>query len=96
MHSGAPIAQEPNRPSTPFGLESLTYRVFARWVIWRSTRQIRTTPPGVGRWDWRDDGYLDVSSDEMSQTFTVLSKLPLTIHFPSGLKLTLRTGLECP
>ena len=91
MHSGAPIAQEPNRPSTPFGLESLTYRVFARWVIWRSTRQIRTTPPGVGRWDWRDDGYLDVSSDEMSQTFSVLLPLPLTIRFPSGLKLTLLT-----
>ena len=48
-----------------------------------STRQIRTTVPGVG---W---GYLDVASDEMSQTFSVLSPLPLTIRFPSGLKLTL-------
>ena len=40
---------------------------------------------------WRDDGYLDVSSDEMSQTFSVLLPLPLTIRFPSGLKLTLLT-----
>jgi hypothetical protein len=36
-------------------------------------------------------GYLDVSSDEMSQTFSVLSWLPLTIRFPLGLKLTLVT-----
>jgi len=43
-----------------------------------------------------DDGYLDVSSDEMSQTFSVLSPLPLTIRFPSGLKLTLVTKSECP
>jgi len=41
----------------------------------------------VGR---RDDGYLDVSSDEMSQTFSVLSKLPLTIRFPSGLDVRAR------
>jgi len=39
---------------------------------------------------------LDVSSEEMSQTFSVLSLLPLTIRFPSGLKLTLVTPLECP
>ena len=35
----------------------------------------RVSASGGGR---RDDGYLDVSSDEMSQTFSVLSKLPLT------------------
>jgi len=34
-------------------------------------------------------GYLGLSSDEMSQTLTVLSPLPLTIRFVSGLKLTL-------
>ena len=39
---------------------------------------------------------MDVSSDEMSQTFSVLSLLPLTIRFPSGLKLTLKTAVECP
>ena len=39
----------------------------------------------------RDDGYGDVASDEMSQIFTVLSPLPLTIRLPSGLKLTLQT-----
>ena len=62
----------------------------------RSTRQIRTTAPGVG-WDGRqDDGYLDVASDEMSQTFTVSSELPLTIRFPSGLKLTLWRESRCP
>ena len=33
---------------------------------------------------------------EMSQTFSVSSKLPLTIRFPSGLKLTLVTRSECP
>ena len=34
----------------------------------------------------------------MSQTFSVLSPLPLTIRFPLGLKLTLRTShsAECP
>jgi len=31
-----------------------------------------------------------------SQTFTVLSWLPLTIRFPSGLKLTLMTKYKCP
>jgi len=36
-----------------------------------------------------------VSSDEMSQTFSVVSALPLTIRFPSGLKVTLVTA-ECP
>ena len=36
-------------------------------------------------------GYLDVSSDEMSQILIVLLALPLTIRFPSGLKLTLVT-----
>jgi hypothetical protein len=36
-----------------------------------------------------------MSSDEMSQTFTVRSSLPLTIRFPSGLKLTLQTPAEC-
>ena len=67
----------------------------ARRGIGRSTRQIRTTARrrAVGR---RDDGYLDVSSDEMSQIFSVLSWLPLTIRFPSGLKLTLLTSSECP
>jgi hypothetical protein len=40
--------------------------------------------------------HLDVSSDEMSQTFSVLSPLPLTIRFPSELKLTLLTGSACP
>ena len=29
LHSGAPVAQEPNRSPTPFGMESLTYPVFA-------------------------------------------------------------------
>ena len=29
VHSGAPVAQKPNRPPTPFGMESLTYPVFA-------------------------------------------------------------------
>ena len=43
MHSGAPVAQKLNRPPAPFGREFLTYRVFAQWVIGRSTRQIRTT-----------------------------------------------------
>jgi hypothetical protein len=38
----------------------------------------------------RDDGYLDLSSDEMSQIFTVLSPLPLTIRFPSGLDVRAR------
>ena len=33
---------------------------------------------------WAGGGYLDVASDEMSQTFTVVSQLPLTIRFPSG------------
>ena len=32
----------------------------------------------------------------MSQIFSVLSKLPLTIRFPSELKLTLMTGLVWP
>ena len=32
----------------------------------------------------------------MSQIFTVLSEPPLTIRFPSGLKLTLWTMSECP
>ena len=44
----------------------------------------RTTPPDVARQVTPvipcsppgDDGYLDVSSDEMSQTFIVLSALP--------------------
>ena len=39
---------------------------------------------------------MDVSSDGKSQTFTVLSWLPLTIRFPSGLKLTLKRMNECP
>ena len=31
MHSGAPpAARKPNRPPTPFGMESLTYPVFAQ------------------------------------------------------------------
>ena len=34
-------------------------------------------------------GYLDVSSDEMSQ-FAVSSMLPLTLRFPPGLKLKFR------
>ena len=29
MHSGAPVAQKPNRPPTPLGRDSLTYPVFA-------------------------------------------------------------------
>ena len=29
MHSGAPVAQKPNRPPTPLGRESLAYPVFA-------------------------------------------------------------------
>ena len=41
-------------------------------------------------------GYLAASSDERSQIFSVLSKLPLTIRFPLGLKLTLVTSSECP
>ena len=40
--------------------------------------------------------HLDVASDEMSQTFSGLYKPPLTIRFPSGLKLTLRTVSGCP
>jgi hypothetical protein len=32
----------------------------------------------------------------MSQIFTVLSPLPLTIRLPSGLKLTLMTNFPCP
>ena len=31
-----------------------------------------------------------------SHTLSVLSKLPLTIRWPSGLKATLRTWLVCP
>ena len=46
----------------------------------------RSEPRPPGSLD--EDGYLDVSSDEMSQTFTVLSRLPLTIRLPSRLKLT--------
>jgi hypothetical protein len=42
------------------------------------------------------EGYLDVANDEMSQTLIVLLALPLTIRFPSGLKLTLMTASECP
>jgi hypothetical protein len=29
MHSGAPVAEKPNRPPTPFGRDSLTYPAFA-------------------------------------------------------------------
>ena len=60
-------------------------------------RQVRTTVPPLARGGtpviaWAVVvGYLDVSSDEMSQTFTVLSQLPLATRFPSGLKLTLLT-----
>jgi len=47
---------------------------------------------------WR--GYLGLSTDEMSQTLisvSVNSPPPLTIRFPSGLKLTLLTPTcECP
>ena len=43
----------------------------------------------------RDDRYLDLSSEEMFQTFAVNAKPPLTIRLPSGLKLTLRTD-GCP
>jgi len=41
---------DPNHAPTPRSLRDSGYRVFARWGIGRSTRQIRTTPPGVGRW----------------------------------------------
>ena len=34
MHSGAPVAQKPNRPPTPFGRNSLTYPLFAASVKW--------------------------------------------------------------
>jgi len=74
----------------------------ARWVLKSATPAPAfnppdpTSPPGVGRCGRRDDGYLDVSSGERSQIFTVSSKLPLTIRFPSGLKLTLVTASECP
>ena len=43
-----------------------------------------------------DERYSDVSSDEMSQTFSEEPRLPLTIRFPSGLKLTLETSSVCP
>ena len=53
-------------------------------------------PPGSGG-GRQDDGYLDLSSDEMSQTFTVLSQLPLTPpalrHLWSRLR-SLPTGLR--
>ena len=39
-------------------------------------------------WSGTEKCYLDVFIDEMSQTFTVSSP-PVTIRFPSGLKLTL-------
>ena len=54
---------------------------------WHSSRPLRGVDRRVR--SSGDEGYLDVSSDEMSQTFTVLSLLPQTIRFPSGLKLTL-------
>ena len=41
------------------------------------------------RWGKGDDGSLDVSGDEISQIFTVLSPLPLATCLPSGLKLTM-------
>ena len=49
------------------------------------------TPSPVG---WGVGGYLAGSSDELSQTFGVLSPLPLTIRFPAGLKRTLLTYLS--
>jgi len=44
----------------------------------RATRQVRTGVPGIAGWGRGDEGYLDVFSEEMSQTFTILSVLPLT------------------
>jgi len=47
MHSGAPAAQKPNRPPTPFGMESLTYPVFAasgKWVLCNRYRVVRCAP----------------------------------------------------
>ena len=41
-------------------------------------------------------GYLDVASDEMSQTFTDPPTPPLTIRFPSGLQLAMVTKPVCP
>ena len=42
-------------------------------------------------------GYLDVGRGVvLDQILIVLSSLALTIRFPSGLNLTLRTGSECP
>jgi len=37
-----------------------------------------------------------LASRRASQTLSVLSELPLTIRFPSGLKLTLLTQRVCP
>ena len=48
----------------------------------------------LGEAEWRWSGVRDQGS--ASQIFTVLSPLPLTIRFPSGLKLTLMTSSECP
>lgn len=41
-------------------------------------------------------GYCKSSSDEMSQTFIVLSLFPLAMRFSSGLKVTPLTILERP
>lgn len=43
-----------------------------------------------------DDGYLDLAGGRVSQTFSILSLLPPTIRFPSGLKHTLPIPSECP
>ena len=61
------------------------------------TPEIQTPPQRVERRSWAVAvGYLDVPSDEMSQTLTDLSWPPLTIRFPSGLKQTLLTVPLCP
>ena len=47
---GAPVAQEPNRPPTPLGMDSLTYPPFAasgKWVLCNrnSTRDSQALEP---------------------------------------------------
>ena len=50
-----------NHAPAPRSWRDSGYPAFAQWVIGRSTRLIRTTPPGVGRGGRGDDDYLEIS-----------------------------------
>ena len=57
MHSGAPVAQKPNRPPTPFGRDSLTYPPFSASGNWEDS-----SPLDDRRAAWAQCGLPDIDA----------------------------------